>query len=157
MSFFNNLKKNLNTAANYTVQKTGEVTETAKIRLDIRSQNVRLSKCFENIGRVYYKNMKESGEAVSAELDAYILEADGIKAEIAVLRRDLAKAQGCVICPACAVISPSSCAVAVTTIWPLAGITTVAGRSHFWPATSATMPPVIVVPAVPVIVTSAVL
>ena len=27
MSFFNNLKKNLNTAANYTVQKTGEVTE----------------------------------------------------------------------------------------------------------------------------------
>lgn len=101
MSFFNNLKKNLNTAANYTVQKTGEVTEAAKIRLDIRTQNVRLSKCFENIGRVYYKNMKESGEAVSAELDAYILEADGIKAEIAVLRRDLAKAQGCVICPAC--------------------------------------------------------
>ena len=34
-------------------------------------------------------------------MDAYILEADGIKAEIAVLRRDLAKAQGCVICPAC--------------------------------------------------------
>jgi hypothetical protein len=101
MSFFNNLKKNINTAANYTVQKTGEVTETAKIRLDIRTQNVRLSKCFENIGRVYYKNMKENEEAVSPELDAYILEADGIKAEIAVLRGDLAKAQGCVICSAC--------------------------------------------------------
>ena len=38
---------------------------------------------------------------MSAELDAYILEADGIKAEIAILRRDLAKAQGCVICSAC--------------------------------------------------------
>ncbi len=101
MSFFNNLKKNLNTAANYTVQKTGEVTEAAKIRLDIRTQNVRLSKCFENIGRTYYKNMKENGETVSEELDAYILEADGIKAEIAVLRGELAKAQGCVICPAC--------------------------------------------------------
>ena len=101
MSFFNNLKKNINTAANYTVQKTGEVTEIAKIRLDIRTQNVRLAKCFENIGRTYYKNMKENGGAVSEELDACILEADGIKAEIALLRADLAKAQGCVICPAC--------------------------------------------------------
>ena len=101
MSFFNNLKKNLNTAANYTVQKTGEVTEAAKIRLDIRTQNVRLAKCFENMGQLYYKSVKENGEAVSAELDACILEADGIKAEIAILRRDLAKAQGCVICSAC--------------------------------------------------------
>lgn len=101
MSFFNNLKKNLNTAANYTVQKTGEVTEAAKIRLDIRTQNVRLAKCFENIGQLYYKSVKENGAAVSAELDAYILEADGIKMEIAILRRELARAQGCVICSAC--------------------------------------------------------
>ena len=101
MSFFNNLKKNINTAANYTVQKTGEVTEAAKIRLDIRTQNVRLAKCFETIGQLYYKSIKENGESVSAELDAYIVEADGIKAEIAILRRDLAKAQGCVICSAC--------------------------------------------------------
>ena len=101
MSFFNNLKKNINTAANYTVQKTGEVTEAAKIRLDIRTQNVRLAKCFENMGQLYYKSVKENGEAVSAELEACILEADGIKAEIAILRRSLAKAQGCVICSAC--------------------------------------------------------
>lgn len=101
MSFFDNLKKNFNTAANYTVQKTGEVTEAAKIRLDIRSQNVRLAKCFENMGQLYYKSIKESGTDVTAELDAYMVEADGIKAEIANLRRDLAKAQGCVICAAC--------------------------------------------------------
>ena len=101
MSFFENLKKNFNTAANYTVQKTGEVTEAAKIRLDIRSQNVRLAKCFESMGQLYYKSVKENGTAVSAELDAYIVEADGIKAEIALLRQDLARAQGCVICAAC--------------------------------------------------------
>lgn len=101
MSFFNNLKKNINTAANYTVQKTGEVTEAAKIRLDIRTQNVRLAKCFETIGQLYYKSIKENGEAVSAELDAHILEADGIKVEIAILRRELAKVQGCVICSSC--------------------------------------------------------
>jgi hypothetical protein len=101
MSFFENLKKNFNTAANNTVQKTGEVTEAAKIRLDIRSQNVRLAKCFENMGQLYYKSVKESGTDVTAELDAYMMEADGIKAEIANLRRELAKAQGCVICAAC--------------------------------------------------------
>ena len=101
MSFFNNLKKNINTAANYTVQKTGEVTEAAQIRLDIRTQNVRLAKCFATIGQLYYRSIKENGEAVSAELDAHILEADGIKVEIAILRRELARAQGCVICSSC--------------------------------------------------------
>ena len=101
MSFFENLKKNINTAANYTVQKTGEMTEAAKIRLDIRTQNLRLAKCFENIGQLYYKSIKENGEMASAEMDAYILEADGIKLEISILRRELAKAQGCVICSAC--------------------------------------------------------
>ena len=101
MSFFDNLKKNINTAANYTVQKTGEMTEAAKIRLDIRTQNLRLAKCFENIGQLYYKSIKENGEMASAEMDAYILEADGIKLEISILRRELAKAQGCVICSAC--------------------------------------------------------
>lgn len=101
MSFFDNLKKNINTAANYTVQKTGEMTEAAKIRLDIRTQNLRLAKCFENIGQLYYKSTKENGEIASAEMDAYILEADGIKLEISILRRELAKAQGCVICSAC--------------------------------------------------------
>ena len=101
MSFFENLKKNINTAANYTVQKTGEMTEAAKIRLDIRTQNLRLAKCFENIGQLYYKSIKENGEIASAEMDAYILEADGIKLEISILRRELAKAQGCVICSSC--------------------------------------------------------
>ena len=101
MSFFDSLKKNLNTAATYTVQKTGEVTEAAKIRLDIRTQNLRLAKCFENIGQLYYKSIKENSEIASAEMDAHILEADGIKLEISILRRELAKAQGCVICSAC--------------------------------------------------------
>ena len=101
MSFFENLKKNINTAANYTVQKTGEMTEAAKIRLDIRTQNLRLAKCFENMGQLYYKSIKEEGEIPSAEMDAYLLEADGIKLEISILRRELAKAQGCVICSAC--------------------------------------------------------
>ena len=101
MSFFDNLKKNINTAANYTVQKTGEMTEAAKIRLDIRTQNLRLAKCFENIGQLYYKSIKEEGEIPAAEMDAYMLEADGIKLEISILRRELAKAQGCVICSAC--------------------------------------------------------
>jgi hypothetical protein len=53
------------------------------------------------MGQLYYKSVKESGTDVTAELDAYMVEADGIKAEIANLRRELAKAQGCVICAAC--------------------------------------------------------
>ena len=101
MSFFNDLKKSISGAADYTVKKTGEMTETAKIRMDIRSRNAALSKCFENIGRAYYKKERGSQEFLDGVIAGQMTEADSIKEEIADLRRQLAKLQGYVICSAC--------------------------------------------------------
>lgn len=101
MSFLEDLKKSIGGAADYTVKKTGEVTGAAKIRMDIRARNTRLEKCFETIGRAYYKQEKGIGEGHGETIDTAIAEADEIKAEIAQLRTQLAKIQGCVICSAC--------------------------------------------------------
>ncbi len=101
MSFLDDLKKSLSGAADYTAKKTTEVTGVAKIRLDIRSANSRLAKCYEKIGRAYYKNVKEADEGQLAVMEATVKEADAIKEEIAALRNQLAKLQACVICPAC--------------------------------------------------------
>lgn len=100
MSFLNDLKKSLGGAADYTVKKTGEVTGTAKLRMDIRQLNGQLVKCFERIGRAYYKNEKGIGET-QENIAEIITEADAIREKIAALRAQLAALQGCVICPAC--------------------------------------------------------
>ena len=83
------------------MKKTGEVTGTAKIRMDIRALNTRLAKCFETIGRAYYRQEKGLGEGHAETIASAIAEADSIKAEIAALREEMAKLQGCVICSAC--------------------------------------------------------
>ena len=101
MSFLDDLKKGLSGAADYTAKKTTEVTGTARIRLDIRSANSRLAKCYEKIGHAYYRNVKENAEEQIAVMEAAVQEADAIKEEIAALRLQLAKLQACVICPAC--------------------------------------------------------
>ena len=101
MSFLNDLKKSLSGAADYTVKKTGEVTGTARIRMDIRSCKARLSKCFESIGRTYYKEQKGLIENGTDAIAAYIAEADSIKAEITALQAQLAALQGCILCPSC--------------------------------------------------------
>ena len=101
MAFLDDLKKSLSGAADYTAKKTTEVTGVAKIRLDIRTANSRLAKCYEKIGRAYYKNLKEAAEDQSEVIEAAVKEADAIKEEIAALRLQLAKLQACVICPAC--------------------------------------------------------
>lgn len=101
MSFWDNLKTGINGAANYTVKKTGEITGTTKIRMDIRAKNTALAKCYENIGRAYYRREKGLGENHEETIAAAIAEADTLKEEIAALRQQMAKLQGCVICPAC--------------------------------------------------------
>ncbi len=101
MAFLDDLKKSLSGAADYTARKTTEVTGVAKIRLDIRTANSRLAKCYERIGRAYYKNLNEPAEDQSEVIEAAVKEADAIKEEIAALRLQLAKLQACVICPAC--------------------------------------------------------
>lgn len=101
MSFWNNLKTSINGAADYTVKKTGEITGTTKIRMDIRAKNTALAKCYENIGRAYYRREKGLGENHEETIAAAITEADTLKEEIAALRQEMAKLQGCVICPAC--------------------------------------------------------
>ena len=101
MSFWDNLKTGINGAANYTVKKTGEITGTAKIRMDIRAKNTALAKKYETIGRAYYRHEKGVGEDHEAVIAAAIAEVDALKEEIAALRQEMAKLQGCVICPAC--------------------------------------------------------
>lgn len=100
MAFLENLKKNLSTAADYTAKKTAEVTEAAKITVEIKSKTSKLNAVFTELGHTAYSDFK-SGTSRTAEIEALAAQADALKEEIAVLKVQLARAQGCVICPAC--------------------------------------------------------
>lgn len=100
MAFWDDLTKGAKDAANYTVKKTEELTNIAKLKIALRDEESKLDDCFEDIGELYYlaeKNGADNAEAI-AEL---IKNADDIKAKIAELKAELAGIQGNVVCEMC--------------------------------------------------------
>ena len=100
MEFIHTLKKNLSSAADYTVKKTTEVTETAKLTVEIRTQNEKLNAVYTEMGRIVYGDMK-NGTDSREKLTALAGDADALKETVAKLKARRAKVQNCVICSAC--------------------------------------------------------
>lgn len=101
MSFLDSLMKNVSDAADYTVRKTGELTEIAKLRMEIHNCNNHITQCYEHLGRLYYKSVKNPDGTGSSSMEKYVAEADQWKEKLSALRVSLARAQGSVICDAC--------------------------------------------------------
>jgi len=100
MSFWDELSKGVTDAANFTVKKTNELTNAAKLRINLRMEEAKLSKCFEEIGRIYY-SFKKTGAGSPADIAALFDEADEIKINIAVIKQEIAKAKNSKICVNC--------------------------------------------------------
>ncbi len=100
MDFVDNLKKNLSAAADTAVKKTTEVTEAAKLTVEIKSKSEKLNAVYTEMGRTVYGDMK-NGTDSREKLTSLAADADALKDTVAALKKKRAKAQGCVICPAC--------------------------------------------------------
>lgn len=100
MEFMNTLKKNLSAAADTAVKKTTEVTEIAKLTVEIRSQTDKINAVYTEMGRILYGDRK-NGTDSSAKLASLAAEVDGLKETVADRKARLAKAQNRVLCPAC--------------------------------------------------------
>ncbi len=109
MTVFENFIKRMTGAADYTVKKTEAMTDAAKIRMEIRTQKSRLARCYEAIGRAYYRNEKGLAQDGGEALAAAVAEADGIRAQMHELHEKLARAKNCVLCPHCGAQVPSYC------------------------------------------------
>ena len=100
MTFWDDVAKGAKDAANFTVKKTEELTNTAKLKISLKGEESKLDDCFENIGELYYlseKNGADNSDAI-AEL---MKSADEIKAKIANLKAQLAGIQGNTVCAMC--------------------------------------------------------
>lgn len=100
MSIWDDVAKRMSDAASFTVKKTGEITNIAKLKYALHSEQSKLAECFEEIGKLYYAYQREEKDYVT-EIAALIAEADVIKMAIAEVEADIAKLQNNVICPSC--------------------------------------------------------
>lgn len=100
MSFFNEIKRNVSGAASAASKKTSEFTGIAKLNLNIKLEETKLSECYEEIGRLFY-TAERNGEDNTSDIATYIMQADRIKAVIADYKAELARLKKVVICEGC--------------------------------------------------------
>ncbi len=100
MSIWDDIAKGMSDAASFTVKKTGEFTNLAKMKYALHSEESKLSECYEEIGKLYYAYQREGTDYVS-EIAALIAEADVIKLTIAEMKEEIAKLQNNAICASC--------------------------------------------------------
>ena len=103
MGAWDDLKGSLFAAGRDVSQKAKEVSEIAKIKMDIRTKEDFVEKQFASLGRAYYDTNKDDVSAKDAEQFAVIKEAID---EIERMNQQLLDIQGVVLCPNCGKKSP---------------------------------------------------
>ncbi len=100
MAFLDDIKKSATDVANKAVKKTEEITGVAKLQMNIKMKEAKLSSVYEEIGRMFY-SAERNGVDFTSEIAGSILKADTLKVEIASAKAEIAKLRNLVICEGC--------------------------------------------------------
>lgn len=100
MTIFNNLKRGATDAANKAAKKTGEITNIAKLAMNIKTAEAKLGDVYEEIGRLFY-TAERTGEDCTSEIASNIMKADKIKADIANYKAEIAVLRNVIVCESC--------------------------------------------------------
>ncbi len=106
MSFFKNVADKLTKAAEVTVKKTGELTDTAKLKLDVARMKSDIETKYTEIGTLVYKQYSEQTDessavaekclaidAINEELDKTLLIIEEKRAAIQAAKEEAARAK----------------------------------------------------------------
>ena len=83
-----------------TGQKTEEVINVQKLRFSAASVTNKISKNYENLGKLYYQS-KVSGKDETENLTPIIEEIDKLTEELESLKNQIAEIKGSIICSKC--------------------------------------------------------
>ncbi len=108
MSVFNEIKRNVTNAASAASKKTNELTGLAKLNMNIKMEQGKLSECYEEIGRLFY-TAERSGEDHTSDIAAHIMQADKIKANIAKYQAEIARLKKVIYCDNCGAELAETC------------------------------------------------
>lgn len=107
MDFFDKLGETLATAGKDVGQKAKDVSEAAKLRLDIRSKEDFVEKQYEALGKLYYEEHKDEPDCEQAEQIFLIKEA---LEEIERMKAEVLKIHGSTECQDCGAKMPEEAA-----------------------------------------------
>ena len=102
-NFFDKLSESLVSAGKDVSQKAKDVSEIAKLKLDIKSKEEYVQKQYEELGRSYYEKHKDEEECEEAEQFFLIREA---VEEIERMKAEVLRIQGSAECPKCGAKMP---------------------------------------------------
>lgn len=98
-SILDNVASKVDTFAKTAAKKTGEVAESAKLAISLKSEQHKLEGMFTTLGKLFYEQAK--GTDVRAQVAAQVMEIDEQKKVINDLKVTIAEASGKVICESC--------------------------------------------------------
>ena len=88
MADWEKISRNVGRAAGKAVRKTEELADIALKNIKLASCDAKISKLFEKLGRLTYKQLK-SGESQAEKISELMLAIDRARAEYAALRREI--------------------------------------------------------------------
>lgn len=100
MSFFEEFKRGASDVANKAVKKTGEFTNIAKLNINVKTNEAKLSSVFEEIGFMFYE-AQCTGADHTSDIASLIMKADKIKSDIENTKKEIAKLKKVVVCTGC--------------------------------------------------------
>ncbi|MBP3488570.1 MAG: zinc ribbon domain-containing protein [Roseburia sp.] len=103
MDFFDKLGESLVTAGKDVTQKAKDVSEIAKLKLDIKSKEDYVQKQYAALGLAYYE--KHKGEEGIEEAEQFFL-IEEAREEIERMKAEILKIQGSAECPKCGAKMP---------------------------------------------------
>ena len=113
MEFFDKLSETIVSAGKDVGQKAKDVSEIAKLKMDIRSKEDFVEKQYAELGKAYYEKHKNEesaeGEEKTPEQEHFLLITEAL-GEIERMRAEVFKLQGAVECPKCGAKMPQGAA-----------------------------------------------
>ncbi len=108
MSFWDDLQKTLSEATDFTVQKTTELSDLAKLKYNIHTTEKKLERIYAELGKMYYDTRKNGADHES-EFVARVLQAEKLICDIANMKAELSKLKKTDVCPECSAEISKEC------------------------------------------------
>lgn len=101
MAFLNDLDKKISMLGQGAIQKTKEMTDSAKISANMRGLENQKKEAFEQLGKIYYGLCTEKGVECAPEAEELITKVNDLEDQAEQLREQMRKIKGTIFCPNC--------------------------------------------------------
>ena len=108
MSFWDDLQKTLSEATDFTVQKTTELGDLAKLKYNIHSSEKKLERIYAEMGKIWF-DIRKNGVDRESEAATLVMQAEKLAGDIAGMKAEAAKLKKTNVCPVCSAEVSKEC------------------------------------------------